>query len=125
MLKFDCPSCGNGLFFNNFHCLACNTEVSFSPAQFNFRPTADCPSCQNRGEHGVCNWTSDDPEQPFCRSCATNQVVPDLSIVGNREKWMRLEEGKRRLLFTCLRLGISLQNLVFRFVAWKIGRAHV
>jgi hypothetical protein len=116
MLKFDCPSCGNGLFFNNFHCLACNTEVSFSPAEFNFLPTASSSSCQNRVEHGVCNWTSA-PDQAFCLSCQTNQVVPDLSIVGNQEKWMQLEEGKRRLLFTCLRLKIPLQGLEFRFVA--------
>lgn len=117
MLKFACPLCGNGLFFNNFHCLACNTEVSFSPRDFNFRPTAQCCNCQNRVEHGVCNWTSDDPEQPFCQSCMTNQVVPDLSVLGNKDKWMRLEEGKRRLLFTCLRLGIPLQSVSFRFVA--------
>jgi hypothetical protein len=117
MLKFDCPSCGNGLFFNNFHCLACNTEVSFSPTEFNFAATTECANCQNRTEHGVCNWTTA-PNEPFCLSCQANQLVPDLSVPGNREKWMKLEEGKRRLFFSCLRLGISTQGLVFRFVAW-------
>lgn len=116
MLKFSCPSCGNGLFFNNFHCLACNTEVSFSPVEFNFLPTAESNNCSNRTDHGVCNWTTDQ-EQPFCLCCRTNQVVPDLSIVGNREKWKKLEEGKRRLLFTCVRLSIPLYALAFRFVA--------
>jgi hypothetical protein len=116
MLKFDCPSCGNGLFFNNFHCLACNTEVSFSPREFNFAATAGSCNCRNRIEHGVCNWLSE-PGQPFCLACQTNQVVPDLSVAGNKEKWRRLEEGKRRLLFTCLRLSIPLRGLAFRFVA--------
>lgn len=116
MLKFECPCCGNGLFFNNFHCLACNTEVSFSPYDFNFALTAESHNCQNRAGHGVCNWLSE-PHGPFCLSCAANQVVPDLSIIGNQEKWKRLEEGKRRLIFTCLRLSISLRGLAFRFVA--------
>jgi hypothetical protein len=116
MRKFQCPSCSNGLFFNNFHCLACGTEVSFSPSDFNFLPAADVINCLNRQEHGVCNWTAE-PGQPFCSSCRANQVVPDLSVIGNKEKWMRLEEGKRRLLFSCLRLGIPWRDLAFRFVA--------
>lgn len=116
MLKFACPCCGNGLFFSNFYCVGCSSEVAFSPSTFNFRPTSEAVACANRQEHGVCNWATESGST-YCLSCALNQVVPDLSIAGNRDKWMNLEEGKRRLLFTCLRLNVPLSGLAFRFVA--------
>ncbi len=116
MLKFECPSCGNGLFFNNFACVACGAKVGFCPTQFSFSLAGERQFCANRDHHNVCNWMSE-PQQPFCRSCQTNQIVPDLGVDGNLEKWSDLEEGKRRLLFSCLRLGIPWSGLTFKFLA--------
>ncbi len=72
--------------------------------------------CQNRLQHSVCNWQAG-TVGPFCLSCSKNLLVPDISVPGNLEKWGRLEEGKRRLLFSCFRLRISTEGLSFRFVA--------
>ena len=36
----------------------------------------------------------------LCDYCRYNDTIPDLSVEGNRERWYRLETGKRRLLYT-------------------------
>jgi hypothetical protein len=35
----------------------------------------------------------------LCDSCRLTEVIPDLSVAGNRKKWYRLEVAKRRLLY--------------------------
>lgn len=116
MLKFECPSCQNSLFFNNQRCLACDTEVNFAPLKLNFVPAEGSRECRNRTEHGVCNWRTHD-QNDLCLSCRMNDVIPDLSLEGNLEKWKRLEDAKRRLLFSCLRLGLPTEGVRFRFMA--------
>ena len=34
--------------------------------------------------------------QGFCRACALNKTIPDLSIDGNRDRWTRVEAAKKR-----------------------------
>ena len=124
MLKFDCPNCGNSLFSNNQWCLGCGTAVNFSPQALNFIPAEGSHDCANRVSNGVCNWQAD-AGCDLCRSCALNEIIPDLSIEGNKEKWGVLEEAKRRLLFSCLRLGISLDGVSFRFLANTPGSSVI
>jgi hypothetical protein len=49
------------------------------------------------------------------------ETIPDLTVVGNREKWARLEAAKRRLLYTLDRLGLpyamATPKLTFDFKA--------
>ena len=116
MLKFDCPNCGNSLFFNNLRCLGCDTEVNFSPKDLNFVPTEATRICLNRSDHGACNWQTT-VEHDLCRSCRANDIIPDLSVEGNLERWKRLEEAKRRLLFSCLKLELPTAGVTFRFMA--------
>lgn len=116
MLKFTCPSCAGALFFNNFSCLACGTEVNFQAAEARFISVLDSLACQNRNDHSVCNWSTEEGE-PFCLSCRANQLIPDLSVQGNLERWSQLEESKRRVLLSFLRLGLPLDGIAFRFVA--------
>lgn len=42
----------------------------------------------------------------LCDYCRYNDTIPDLSVEGNRERWYRLETGKRRLLYTIDVLGL-------------------
>lgn len=116
MLKFDCPTCGNSLFFNNQRCLGCDTEVNFSPRELNFVPTEATRVCKNRADHSVCNWQTT-AEHDLCLACRANEVIPDLSVEGNTERWKRLEEAKRRLLFSCLKLQLPISGVSFRFMA--------
>jgi hypothetical protein len=42
----------------------------------------------------------------LCDYCRYTDTIPDLSVPGNREKWYRLEQAKRRLLYTLDLLGL-------------------
>ena len=49
------------------------------------------------------------------------------SVEGNRERWARMEAGKRRLVYAMLRLGLPLQDgpadrLAFAFLADRAGK---
>ncbi|HIB64964.1 MAG TPA: hypothetical protein EYO33_07605 [Phycisphaerales bacterium] len=116
MLRFNCPNCDNELFFNSLSCLACGRFLEFSPRLLNFVELAQGEGCLNRRQHNVCNWEKDG-EGDFCRACARNILIPDLTIEGNLEKWGQMEESKRRLFFSCFRLGIPMNDVGFRFVA--------
>ncbi len=70
---------------------------------------ADCGEtlilCHNYDVEQVCNRCviAVPPGQPgatLCDCCRHNQMVPDLSVEGNRPKWARLEAAKRRLFYT-------------------------
>ncbi len=86
------------------------------PEKARFVPIQESQTCQNRLDHGVCNWTTEEG-QSFCLSCRANLVIPDLSVAGNLELWSRLEEAKRRTLMGSLQLGLPLDGISFRFVA--------
>lgn len=96
--------------------MSCALSVSFDPQILNFVELVPGKECQNRIQHQVCNWQAE-PGGAFCRPCFTNQVIPDLNVAGNLEKWLRLEDSKRRLFYTLLRLGIPTAGIDFRFVA--------
>ena len=61
--------------------------------------------CHNYSVHNVCNRcclleTAAANGSDLCDYCRHNDTIPDLSVSGNRERWLRLEEAKRRLLYT-------------------------
>jgi hypothetical protein len=80
--------------------------------------------CHNYAVENVCNrCTAAPPEaapavdvanavplNPLCIACRSTETIPDLSIAGNREKWVRLEAAKRRLLYTLDCLGLPYEN---------------
>lgn len=116
MLRWSCPNCSQEIFFNSFLCLGCQTPLAFSLQRLKFEALDSVSACANRADHGLCNWQTEG-EQSFCRSCSANSVIPDLSVDGNLEKWQKLEDAKRRLYFSCFRLGIDVSGLTFRFLA--------
>ena len=116
MLRFYCPSCQNELFFNSFDCVNCGTGVTYSPWDSSFVERDPETDCANRNQHQICNWRMDG-EGPFCMACLANEVIPDLNVHGNREKWAHLERSKRRLYYSCVRLGIDTSGVIFRFLA--------
>jgi hypothetical protein len=67
--------------------------------------------CQNQIQHQVCNWLiPDDDPNPLCRACRHNDTIPDLSVADNLIRWNRLEIAKRRLFYTLLHLGLSVDG---------------
>jgi len=71
-----------------------------------------CHPCRNGEQHQVCNWLvrAEDPN-PFCVACRLNDLIPDLNVWGNRERWRRLEAAKRRIVYTLLRLGLPMDGV--------------
>ncbi|PCF97123.1 zinc-binding metallopeptidase family protein [Vreelandella nigrificans] len=143
MQTFSCR-CGNALFFENTHCLACESEVGWCPACTNivalepltgggYRCTnKNCGvalmKCHNYAVENVCNRMvvmAEGHADTLCDCCRYNDVIPDLDIIGNRERWAALEAAKRRLFHTLdlLKLphGIEGENirvpLSFSFMA--------
>jgi len=81
--------------------------------------------CVNWLQHKVCNWlVSLTDNNPFCQACRMNDVIPDLTVNGNLERWRKMELGKRRCLYTLQYLSLPLPGpadtgatLRFRFLA--------
>ncbi len=68
--------------------------------------------CSNGEQHQVCNWLvhAEDPEA-FCIACRLNEMIPDLTVPGNLERWSKLEIAKRRMIYTLLRLGLPMHGV--------------
>lgn len=125
MKPFHCDSCGGLVFFENNACVKCGHALGFLPEILDLsavetdgdlvRPLAPASNgqshrrCANGLQHDICNWLvpADDPE-PFCAACRLNEMVPDLSVAGNRERWYLLECAKRRLMYTLFKLRLPL-----------------
>ena len=120
MKSFHCD-CGNRVFFDNDACLACGRALGFEFATLRLlslaaegadRVAADgmrFRPCANQLEYGNCNWLLgvDDPGA-LCPSCRLNEVIPALSEADNRRLWTRVEQAKRRLLYSLRKLGLPL-----------------
>jgi hypothetical protein len=148
MKPFHCDACGSLVFFENSQCVKCGHALGFlpewlelsalepGPAGDLFRPLVPVEDgrshrwCANGREYGLCNWLvpEDDP-QSFCVACRLNEVIPDLSVAGNKERWGRLENAKRRLIYTLLKLRLPVDAetegertaLRFRFLGDSAG----
>lgn len=67
--------------------------------------------CANGERHNVCNWmVPADSDETWCPACRTNRTIPNLARPGNLERWQRIECGKRRLVYSLMRLGLPLPN---------------
>lgn len=134
MRTFSC-TCGNPVYFWNSLCERCGHQLGFLPDRlivgavapagddhFRVLPTGtdhgDAESddrryrqCDNYRFEQVCNWLIEPGDDAsFCRACRLNHLIPDLSVAENRSRWARVEEAKRRLLYTLYRLRLPLDG---------------
>ncbi len=121
MRQHNCR-CGNQVFFENSHCVACGARLGFDPASMTILTLDELDNgllqsldgrrfhaCNNGVEFDVCNWLR--PEEsghPLCFACQFNRTVPNQQLPENQYRWRRLEEGKKRLFYTLLQLGLPL-----------------
>jgi hypothetical protein len=139
MRNFRC-ACGNTVYFENSQCLACGRALGFLPTRLTmsaleprgddtFRALADGATyrqCRNYSDENVCNWmvAAGDPYE-YCAACRLNHLIPNLSDPHNRRLWARIEQAKRRLLYTLYALGLPVigrdtdpaGGLAFEFLA--------
>lgn len=136
MTPFQCTHCQAVVFFENVACGTCGALLAFDPAAMRMQayrategsadaaappwqplppasPAADAGAvpvvpCRNRSVHANCNWMVDDADegQVLCRSCRLTRTIPDLAVAGNAERWGRIEQAKRRLVY-----GLRLRGL--------------
>ncbi|WP_116367125.1 zinc-binding metallopeptidase family protein [Parahaliea mediterranea] len=120
--------CGNQVFFDSQQCLHCGARLGFDSDQLIMRALTcgdgdsgrlgeHCETvdgepfrhCGNRVDFDVCNWlVPQHSDQRLCFACQFNRTVPNQSLPGNQQRWRVLEEGKKRLFFTLMRLGLPL-----------------
>ncbi len=143
MQTFHCDECSAVVFFENDHCLTCGARLAFLPevmAVGALRPAGDglwrssrtgaCEAgyrpCGNGVEFQLCNEVVPaDSDSVLCRWCLFTEIIPDLSLPENRDRWRKLHAAQRRLLYSLTRLGLPLRNrkddpdagLGFRFLA--------
>ncbi len=139
MRLFSCGRCGQRLYFENVQCTRCGATLGFLPDRLTLVSidagdegqwiphTEDSVyrMCGNYLQHAVCNWMiPDQDEHSFCASCRLNRTIPDLTVAGNLELWRALESEKRRLVYSLLRLGLTVlpqsegsDGLAFEFLA--------
>ena len=135
MRDFHCD-CGNRVFFDSDTCLVCGRALGFDPADLRMVALSGPDGgvlrsadgqvfrrCSNAAAWGNCNWLLKDGEkQSLCLSCRLNKVIPDLDRPGNLILWTRVEQAKRRLLYSLLKLKLPFagsqdkDGLRFRFM---------
>lgn len=135
MTPFACAACGHTVFFENDQCMHCGAALGYVPGERRmgaFAPAAGHTAahagaieawppapgaagpalrpCANRVQHQVCNWMLDanDP-QALCLSCRLTRVIPPLDRPDNLARWRRIEQAKRRLVFSLMDLGLTPQ----------------
>ena len=110
MRSFSC-TCGNRIYFENDRCVACSRELAFDVEHLTLRPVRPGDKhCANRAALRTCNWLVSSPDDAFCRACALNEIVPDLSDRRRINLYYEVEKAKRRLLFTLLSLGLPVEG---------------
>ncbi len=133
MRLFACTSCGQTVYFDSHACEGCAASLGFMPdtiamvALSSEGDAAAGPERYFRCGHRArgCNWLVNRRDGAhFCVSCRLNRTIPDLSAPGNVRLWQRLEQEKRRLIYSLLRLGLPFEEgpggiagLAFDFLA--------
>lgn len=90
--------------------------------------------CHNHEVYQACNFAvAEEDSNPLCISCRQTQLLPDLSLPDNVQRWARVESAKRRMFYTLARLGLaatrntetSLFSPVYQFLADVPGQPPV
>jgi hypothetical protein len=128
MKTFACQ-CGNRLFFENVQCVACGRDVgwcehcreiaSFAVQEHGSFCCDLCGTvarkCSNYQVEQVCNHfvatVSEITDLALCSMCQLTETIPDLNIEGNRDKWRRLEQAKRRLVYQLDQLKLPYRDV--------------
>ncbi|OOG23258.1 hypothetical protein B1C78_11915 [Thioalkalivibrio denitrificans] len=121
MRTYPC-TCGNTLYFDNTQCLRCGSAVGWCPECSAIAPLVpgqtdgawqcgQCGAvlalCHNYAVEAVCNrCVPVGAAGGLCDCCVHNEVIPDLSVEGHRERWAELEGAKRRVFHSLDLLGL-------------------
>lgn len=114
--------CGSQVFFDSEQCVHCGSGLGFDVGSMEMRSVRSlggglCATldgqrfrfCDNTLRFDVCNWlVPAHSDHSLCFGCQFNRTVPNQSLPDNQRRWRVLEEGKKRLLYTLIRLRLPL-----------------
>lgn len=114
MKPLECR-CGRAVYFDNRRCGNCGRQLAFDPVTLDMQaetePGSGLPFCVNRESPSRCNWIAVNGDaDAACLSCRTSRIIPALSKPENNERWRKLEQAKRRLLYDLLRLKLPVDD---------------
>jgi hypothetical protein len=122
MKHFSC-GCGLRVFFDDYVCTGCGAELGYAPQpasmlarrpgeiEFPAQDLSAWKPCRNRAAHQACNWLLPAGEPAsFCLACRLNNVIPNLDSPHNLRLWRRVEQAKRRLVYSLIALGLSREG---------------
>jgi hypothetical protein len=133
MKLFTCPACQQTLHFENSQCTKCKHLLAYLPDHATLTALEPVPGgpeglflalgagakgeryrmCGNQIDYAACNWAVPERDElRFCRACRLNDVIPNLSDAQAMQAWVKLEENKRRMLYTLLELGLPVESRV-------------
>lgn len=138
MAPYQCPNCAHVLHLEARICTACFFTLSYDPETDAFLflgdkatswrdragTTHDVRVCANNNEYEVCNWVvpvTDD--QPFCRACRYNRMIPDLSGPQVPQRWGKIEAAKRRLIQQLIALRLPCETMAEAAAKGSFGLA--
>src|SRR6478735_2823619 len=130
MKLFVCGSCQQVVHFENSQCTRCGHALAYLPDRGLLAAVEPAPEasglfralaagaeseryrhCGNRIDHEACNWAVPEADDHrFCRACRLNDVIPNLGDAHAKERWLKVEESKRRTLYTLLQLGLPVES---------------
>jgi hypothetical protein len=138
MQLFKCQHCGQVLYFENAVCERCGRRLGYLPDVGTLSAVEpEGPSwvalhlqsryrfCAN-WERNACNWmVPADGNDAYCVACRHNRTIPDLSDPDNHRRWQKIEQAKRRLFYSLIKLALPIptaaggdpEPLVFDFLA--------
>ena len=110
MRPFACATCRSLVFFENFHCVTCDSQLGFDRASADLVVLGGtghtAPRCANSGIAN-CNWLADPTSTDgLCGSCALTRTRPDDSDTAALAAFAATEAAKRHLVFQLDRLGL-------------------
>ncbi|MFW5659898.1 MAG: zinc-binding metallopeptidase family protein [Oceanicaulis sp.] len=125
MKLFQCPACGQRLYFENTRCERCGCVLGYRSETASLTALGALGGSLWRaldGEGGryrlcanaawdACNWlVPADSEDAHCRACRLNRTIPDLRDPDNLMRWRVLERAKHRLVYSLIDLGLPLTD---------------
>ena len=125
MKLFECPTCGQRLYFENTKCEQCGGVLGYRPeaGELTTLGAMGGPLWRALDDKGgrfrlcanaawdACNWlVPEDEPGDYCRACRLNRTIPDLSDTDNLMRWRVLERAKHRLVYSLLALGLPLTD---------------
>ncbi len=109
MRRFDCPTCGHPVYFENTRCLACDTPIGFDAdsREMVVLDTTWAP-CRNVVV-AACNWVVPTERRgALCTCCRLTRTRPADDDPAVIVPFAQTEADKRRLVFQLLELGLPV-----------------